>query len=116
MAATGGDTRVRMTTSTWTTTRLAAVTLLAMATAMGRALRGPCAQEAPVHKRRTTSTSTTTTTTTYAQELQQRKIDALSKQLEEMQKQQAELMSQLKDMKAQMAVAAPAAATSPAAE
>ena len=82
-------------------------------------MRGAMADDdpPPVHKKkRTTVVTTTTTTTTYTE--QQRKIDQLSRQLEEMQKQQTELMSQIKDMKAQMAVAAPAApanAPSPAA-
>ena len=111
---------MRMSTSTGRTTRLAVVTLMATAMAIAPPLRGAWAQEATVHKKRSakSTSTTTTTTTTYAQELQQKKIDALSKQLEEMQKQQAELMSQIKDMKQQMAVAAPAApagAPSPAA-
>jgi hypothetical protein len=99
--------------------------MIAMAMAIAPPLRGAWAQEAattptPHHKKRSTktSTTTTTTTTTYAEELQQKKIDQLSKQLEDMQKQQAELMSQIKDMKQQIAVAAPAVpanAPSPAA-
>lgn len=108
----GGDTRVRMTTSTGRTTRLAVVTLIAVGTALAPGLRRAWAQEAtPHHKKRSTKTSTTTTTTTTTTAVsdQQKKIDALSKQLEEMQKQQAELVSQIKDMKAQIAVAAPAA-------
>jgi hypothetical protein len=98
--------------------RLAAVTLIAIMVAIAP-MRGAMADDdpPPVHKKkRTTVETTTTTTTTYTE--QQRKIDQLSKQLEEMQKQQADLMSQIKDMKAQMAVAAPAApanAPSPAA-
>jgi len=96
------------------------VTLIALATAIGPLLRVAMAQEATTthHRKKSSSTTTTTTTTTYAQELQQKKIDALSKQLEDMQKQQADLMAQIKDMKQQMAVAAPAApanAPSPAA-
>jgi hypothetical protein len=70
----------------------------------------------PVHKHKRV-VSETTTTTTYSSEQQQR-IDKLSRQLEEMQKQQADLMSQLKDLKQQVAVqapAAPAGAPSPAA-
>jgi hypothetical protein len=106
-----------MTTSTGKTTRLAIVTLIAAGTVLAPGLRGAWAQEA-THKKRRSSSTTTTTTTTYASELQQKKIDALSKQLEDMQKQQSDLMSQIKDMKQQMAVAAPAApanAPSPAA-
>jgi putative OmpL-like beta-barrel porin-2 len=97
--------------------RLAAVTLIAITVAIApmRAMAGD--DPPPVHKKkRTTVVTTTTTTTTYTE--QQRKIDQLSKQLEDMQKQQADLMSQIKDMKAQMAVAAPAVpanAPSPAA-
>ncbi len=114
-----------MTTSTGRTTRLAVVTLIAVGTALAPGLRGAWAQEAPPtpthhHKKRSTktSTTTTTTTTTTAESEQQKKIDALSKQLEDMQKQQADLVSQIKDMKTQLAVAAPAApanAPSPAA-
>src|SRR5579872_4366781 len=120
----GGDTRVRMRTSTGRTTRLAVVTLIAVGTALAPGLRGAWAQTAttatPTHhkKRSTKTTTTTTTTTTSAESEQQRKIDALSAQLEAMQKQQADLMAQIKDMKQQMAVAAPVApsnAPSPAA-
>ncbi len=112
---------MRRTTATGRTRRLAAISTIALAMALTPSLRGAWAQEAKPHRKRSTkssSTTTTTTTTTYASELQQKKIDALSKQLEEMQKQQAELMGQIKDMKMQMAVAAPAApegAPSPAA-
>jgi len=66
----------------------------------------------PVHKHKRVVTETTTTTT-YSAEQQQR-IDKLSRQLEEMQKQQADLMSQLKDLKQQVMVPAPA--VSPGAE
>jgi hypothetical protein len=92
-------------------TRFAAVALLAMATAIAPPLRGVWAQDAPKphHKRVKHTVTTTTTTTTTEVSDQQKKIDALSKQLEEMQKQQAELMSQIKDMKAQMVMNAPAA-------
>ena len=80
---------------------------------IGTGVEQSWAQDATTSRR-----ASTNATTTSASELQQKKIDALSKQLEEMQKQQAELMSQIKDMKAQMAVAAPAVpanAPSPAA-
>ncbi len=106
-----------MTTSTRRTTRFAVVTLIAVGIALAPGLRGAWAQEAKPHKKRSTKTSTTTTATTTTEVSdQQKKIDALGKQLEEMQKQQAELMSQIKDMKTQMAIAAPAAAASPATE
>jgi hypothetical protein len=112
---------VRRTTSTGKTTRLAVVTLLAVGTVIAPGLRGAWAQTAtPTHHKRKSKTSvtTTTTTTTTAESDQQKKIDALSAQLEAMQKQQADLVAQIKDMKAQMAVAAPVApsnAPSPAA-
>ncbi|HVN29716.1 MAG TPA: outer membrane beta-barrel protein [Candidatus Binataceae bacterium] len=101
-----------MTRSTGRITGLAIVTLIAFATATAPALRGAWADDAPApkphhHKVKKTVTTTTTTTTTAASD-QQKKIDALSKQLEDMQKQQADLMAQIKDMKTQMAVAAPA--------
>jgi hypothetical protein len=116
----GGDTRVRRTTSTGRTTRLAVVTLLAMGMALAPGLRGAWAQEAKPHKKKSVKSKTVTTTTTTTTEVsdQQKKIDALSAQLEAMQKQQADLMAQIKDMKTQMAVVAPAApsnAPSPAA-
>jgi Putative beta-barrel porin-2, OmpL-like. bbp2 len=109
---------VRTSTSTGRTTRLAVVTLIAVGAAVGPGLRGAWAQTATTahHKKRSTTTTTVTTTTEVT--AQQRKIDALSAQLDAMQKQQAELMSQIKDMKQQMAVAAPAVpanAPSPAA-
>ncbi len=112
---------MRRITSTGRTTRLAIVTLIAVAAALAPGLRGAWAQTAtPTHKKKRSKTSVTTTTTTTTTEAseQQRKIDALSAQLEAMQKQQADLMGQIKDMKAQMAVVAPAApanAPSPAA-
>ena len=109
-----------MSTSVGTTTRLAFVTLIAMTIAIAP-MGGAMAQAAPpVHRKhkRTVTTTTTTTTTSSPEELQQRKIDQLTKQLEDMQKQQADLMSQLKDIKTQMVMTAPAApanAPSPAA-
>jgi len=111
---------VRRTTSTGRTTRLAVVTLIALGTTLAPGLRGAWAQTAtPTHHKKRSKTSVTTTTTTTTTETdQQKKIDALSAQLEAMQKQQSDLMSQIKDMKAQMAVVAPAApsnAPSPAA-
>jgi hypothetical protein len=97
-------------------TRLAAVTLLAFATAMAPTPRGVWAQDAtpppapkPHHHRVKRTVTTTTTTTTTPESDQQRKIDALSRQLEDMQKSQADLMAQIKDMKAQMVMNAPAA-------
>lgn len=111
---------MRRTTSTGRTTRLAVVTLLAVGMALAPGLRGAWAQEAKPHKKKSvkSKTVTTTTTTTTATSDQQKKIDALSAQLDAMQKQQADLMAQIKDMKQQMAVAAPVApsnAPSPAA-
>ncbi len=102
-----------MRTLTGRTTRLAVVTLIAVGTALAPGLRGAWAQTAttatPTHhkKRSSKTTTTTTTTTTTAESDQQKKIDALSAQLEAMQKQQTDLMAQIKDMKQQMAVAAP---------
>ena len=108
-----------MTTSTGRTTRLAVVTLIAVGMALAPGLRGAWAQEAKPHKKKSVKkTVAATATTTPEMSDQQKKIDALSKHLEAMQKQQADLMSQIKDMKQQMAVAAPAApanAPSPAA-
>ena len=69
----------------------------------------------PVHKHKKVVTETTTTTTYSAD---QEKIDKLSRELEEMKKQQDDLVSQLKDLKTQIAVqapVAPAGAPSPAA-
>jgi hypothetical protein len=119
----GGDTRVRRTTSTGKGTRFAVVMLLAAGMALAPGLRGAWAQTATTakpthHKKKSKTVTTTTTTTTTAESDQQKKIDALSAQLEAMQKQQADLVAQIKDMKAQMAVAAPVApsnAPSPAA-
>jgi hypothetical protein len=96
------------------------VTLIAAGTLLVPGLREGWAQTATPthHHKRSKTTTTTTTTTTTAESAQQAKIDALSAQLEAMQKQQADLMTQIKDMKAQMAVVAPAApanAPSPAA-
>ena len=82
---------------------------------MGTVAEKSSAQDAPVHKHKRVVTETTTTTT-YS--VEQQRIDKLSRQLEEMQKQQADLMSQLKDLKQQVAVqapVAPAGAPSPAA-
>jgi hypothetical protein len=93
-------------------TRFAAVALLAMATAIAPPLRGVWAQEAttkkPHHKRVKHTVTTTTTTTTEVSD-QQKKIDELSAQLAQMQKSQTDLMAQIKDMKAQMVMNAPAA-------
>jgi hypothetical protein len=98
------------------------VTLIAIGTAVMPGVRGAWAQDATPkshhRKKSVKKTVTTTTTTTTVASDQQKKIDALSTQLETMQKQQADLMAQIKDMKAQMAVAAPAVpanAPSPAA-
>lgn len=109
---------MRIMRSVRTSTRLAFVSLIAMTIALAPMMRSMADDDPPpVHKKkRTTVETTTTTTTTYTE--QQRRVDQLSRQLEEMQKQQADLMSEIKDLKTQMAVAAPAApanAPSPAA-
>lgn len=94
--------------------KLAAIAFIAATATAASPLRGVWAQT--VHKhRRTSSSSATTTTTTTEPSASQRKIDQLSQELEEMKKQQAELMSQLKDLKQQMAVQPPGAAAAAAA-
>ncbi len=107
-----------MTTSTGRGTRLVALALMTASVIAGPSLRGAWAQETTVHKRKTTHSTSTTSA------VEQEKIDRLSQQLEEMQKQQADLVSQIKDLKTQMATqqqqivvaapAAPAGAPSPA--
>jgi hypothetical protein len=94
--------------------RLAAIAVITATAIASPPLRGVWAQT--VHKRsRRTYSSSATTTTTSAPSASQQKIDQLSQELEEMKKQQAELMSQLKDLKQQMAVQAPGAAAAAAA-
>jgi hypothetical protein len=96
--------------------KLAVLALLAAAITITSYTGAWAQDDPPVHRHKRVVTETTTTTT-YSAEQQQR-IDKLSRQLEEMQKQQADLMAQIKDMKQQMAVqapAAPAGAPSPAA-
>ena len=91
--------------------------LMIVTVLIGTGVEKSWAQDATTSKR-AAKTGTNGTTAAYASELQQKKIDALSKQLDDMQKQQAELMSQIKDMKSQMVMVAPAApsnAPSPAA-
>ena len=106
-------TEVRATRFLGTSKRLAVIAFIT-ATAIGSPpLRGVWAQTVHKRYRRTTSSSETATTTPTSES--QKKIDQLSAELEEMKKQQADLMAQLKDLKNQMAVQAPGAAGAAAA-